>query len=192
MSNYNYMIGSNGELYHYGVLGMKWGVHRAQKRAAQNVKLGRKALKYDKKAAVYTKKSEKAHSELDLESANKAGIKAAKYRKKAATTRQKALKGDDIDRLSAEKKASKLEYKAAKYEAKSNRLSKGAGYGMKAMKYSIKSDKVAIKAAKARSEMASNKAYIDMMNRRMKSLDADTLKKVETSFEDYLKNKRSA
>jgi hypothetical protein len=107
--------------------------------------------------------------------------------KKAATTRKKALKGDDMDQVRAEQKATKLEYKASKKQAKANRLSKTAGYGAKAMKYSIKSDTTARKAAKARAKMASNKAYISMMNKRMDSLDKDTRRKVEGPMMQYLK-----
>lgn len=191
MNDNIYFISEDGELYHYGVVGMKWGIRRAQRRAQQNVKLGRKALNYDKKAAVYTKKSEKAHSELDLEASNRAAKKAANYSKKAAITRKKALKGSDSDQLRAEQKATKLEYKAARQEAKANRISKTSGYGVKAMKYSIKSDNVAVKAAKARAKMAKNEAYISMMNKRVDSLDADTRRRVEQSMTDYLKTRRS-
>lgn len=66
------------ELYHYGVVGMKWGVHRAQKKAAASVRLGKKALAYDAKAAKLNKKSEKIHAEMDLERSNKAAAKSAK------------------------------------------------------------------------------------------------------------------
>lgn len=167
------------ELYHYGVLGMKWGVRRASRLSSANAKLARKALAYDKKSASLTKKSEKLHAKNDLETSNRAATKAANYTKKAAAIRKKSLKGDDSAKLSAERKASKLEYKAAKQETKANRLSKTTGYGVKAMKYSVKSDKVATKAAKARAKLARNKAYIDMMNKRVDSLDKETLRKVE-------------
>lgn len=170
------------ELYHYGVPGMKWGVRKATLLSSRNEKLARKALGYDKKAAVLRKKSEKAHATDDLESSNRHALQAAKYRKKAAVVVKKSLNGTDSERLIAERKASKLEYKAAKKEAKANRLSKTTGYGAKAMKYSVKSDKVAIKAAKARSKLASNKAYIDMMNKRLSSLDKETRRKVEESM----------
>lgn len=182
MLDNTYILTSDGELYHYGVAGMKWGVRKANYYAARNEKLGRKALKLDKKAAVYTKKSEKRHAEYDLEMSNRSATKAAKYLKKAAVTRKKALKGDDADQVRAEKKATKLEYKAAKKEMKANRISKTSGYGAKAMKYSIKSDKVAAKAAKARAKMASNEAYISMMNKRLNSLDTETRNRVERSL----------
>lgn len=105
---------------------------------------------------------------------------------KAADARRNALYGDDVDVLEAERKAAKYEYKAAKQTAVSNRISKTTGYGLKALSYSIKSDKVAVKAAKARSKMASNDAYIAMMNRRLDSLDAETLRRVEKSMTSYL------
>lgn len=63
----NYIITSNGsfaneeELYHYGVIGMKWGVHRAHKYASADRvhKLKNKAAKYDTKASKYANKSDK-------------------------------------------------------------------------------------------------------------------------------------
>lgn len=111
--------------------------------------------------------------------------------KKAANVRRKTLNDSDYRQLNAERKATKLEYKAAKNSAKANRLSKTTGYGAKVMRYSIKSDKVAIKAAKARSKMTSNEAYISMMNKRLDSLDADTLRKVEQPLTQYLKRSDS-
>ena len=177
---------SEDELYHYGVPGMKWGVRKAARYSSKNERLARKALNYDKKAAVLRKKSEKAHANYDLETSNRSAIKAAKYRKKAAIIVKKSLGGSDSQKLAAERKATKLEYKATKKEMKANRISKTTGYGAKAMKYSVKSDKVAAKAAKARAKLASNKAYIDTMNKRMDSLDKETRRKVEESMSKYL------
>ncbi len=181
-----YWVSSNNELRHYGVLGMKWGVHRANRKTAKNVRLERKALKYDKESANLTKKAEEQHAKQDLGRSNRAAVKAAKYDRRAAKIRKKALGKDDIAQVTAEKKAAKLEYKAVKNRANANRLSKTTGYGASAMGYAIMSDKVAIKAARARSKMASNKAYISMMDKRLDSLDADTLRKVEMSMTDYL------
>lgn len=165
------------ELLHYGVLGMKWGVHRAISKSDANQRLQKKALNYDKKSANLRKKSEKLHSEYDLERSNKAARKAAKYDKKAAIVRKKALKEtNDFKKVLAEKKASKLEYKSAKKQIVANRISKTSGYGMEAMKYSIKSDKVAAKAAKARMKIASNEAYINATKRKISSLSEEDLR----------------
>lgn len=174
MSDYIYT--SDGELYHYGVPGMRWGVRRAKYKLAANEKLRKKALNYDKRAANLTKKSEKAHAELDLESSNRKATKAAKYEKKAASLAKQALKEDnEFKRANLERRSENSKYKAAKARAEGNRISKTTGYGLKAMKYSIKSDAVAIKAAKARKKIATNQAYVAKMNRKISTITPEDL-----------------
>lgn len=188
----NYILTSDGgfasedELYHYGVLGMKWGVHKSNRLAGANERLSRKALAYDAKAAKLYGKAERQHAEKDLGRYSKAASKVSKYQRKAASIRKKALGGDDFTQLRAERKAAKLDYKAAKNQAVADRLSKTTGYGLKAMRYSIKSDNVRIKAAKARSKIASNNHYRALMDKRLSSLDADKLKKVQEPLSKYL------
>lgn len=174
MSEYIYY---DGELYHHGVKGMRWGVRRALRKRSRNERLQKRALDYDRKSAQLTKKAEKTHAKEDLERANRKATKAATYDKKAAKLSKKALKTeDDFARARLERKAETLKYKAAKNRLESNRISKSAGYGVKAMKYSIKSDKVALKAAKARKKIANNQAYIEKMNRKISSLSQEELR----------------
>lgn len=177
------------ELYHYGVVGMKWGVHRARRRELANERLRVKAVKYDKKAAVLAKKSEKAHAKYDLKESNKVAIKAQKYKAKAAKVSKRALNTDDeMKRNKLEYKSEKLKLKSAKAMKKANELSKSVGYGDEAMKYSIKSDKVAMKAAKARKKIARNEKYIATMNKRASEISNDTIQRgrlaIEGSKED--------
>lgn len=173
------------ELYHYGVLGMRWGVRRSVAKSNAQSRLSARAIKYDKKAAAYTKKSEKIHAKEDLQSSNKASVKAAKYAKKSAVLNKKALKTDNnFTRSMLEKKSAKLDYKSAKQELKGNRISKTKGYSAKAMKYSIKSDRMAAKAAKTRMKMANNKAYYEMTKRKINTLSDENIKIAQNYLKD--------
>lgn len=162
---------SEDELYHYGVLGMKWGVRRAASKAAKNERLTKKALNYDIKSAKANKKSERIHAEQDLGQANRAAKKAAKLKVKSAKLHKKATKeGNAYVKSRLEKRAAKKEFKSATYRMKANKLSKMTGYGSSAMKYSVKSDKLARKAAKARLKIAENQRYIEKMNQKASTI----------------------
>lgn len=174
MSDFYY--GQPDELYHYGVLGMKWGVHRSLYKDTRNQKLAKKAAKYDEKSAELAKKAEKKHAINDLGSANYRAVNSAKYAAKSAKFQKKALKAkSDVGAAYYTKKANKASYKSAINKIEGDRLSKTKGYGIEAMSYSIKSNKMAAKAAKARKKIANNKYYITRMNQKISKLSRKEL-----------------
>lgn len=87
------MIESN-ELYHYGVLGMKWGHRRAQKRGETYTYKSHTTKKYEKKAAKAASKSK--HGSLHAESkwenrAKKYGDRAKRSAKLDAKEQKQSL-----------------------------------------------------------------------------------------------------
>lgn len=79
----------NNELYHYGVLGMKWGVHRAKKNVQK---------------AKNRRDSAKEWDEIAKDAKSKGKTKqAAKYKKYAATDRAVAKKYDAKSKAIIEK-----------------------------------------------------------------------------------------
>ena len=164
------------ELAHYGVMGMSWGVHRANKKIAKNMKYEKKAVKMDKKSAKAGMKAEKIHARKDLGVANRAALKSYKYAKKAAKIRKKELNtADPLQKSKLESKAAKYDYKSANMKGRGDRLSKQIGYGRKAMKYSIKSNNYAIKAARARRKIEKNNYYVEKMKRKITELSPEEI-----------------
>lgn len=139
MNNYTY----SNELYHYGVLGMKWGVrHDPRKAYSKGV---RKIQKLEAKSA---KRDEKARAVSARSSA-----RAARYRLKAAKATNIYRGGTLGTRIlnkiipgraeRAARRSGKYEYKAQKIESKIAR-NKGLSqrYERKAEKFYKKMDKI--------------------------------------------------
>ena len=178
MWQYNYNCALEDELYHYGVLGMKWGVHRSNSRMATNDRLARKATKFDLKAAKAMRKAENRHQKYDIEGKIKAIKKANNFKVKAAKYEKKASKAaNESKKLRLEQKAKKFALKSSKKAQEGEVISRATGYGMKSMSDLKKSLKYQRKADKARYKIAKNKYYRDKMQRKVSQISKEDRQK---------------
>lgn len=174
MWKYNYNYTMEDELYHYGILGMKWGVHRSNSRMARNDRLARKAAKFDLKAASTKRAAENRHQKYDIEGKVKAIKKANKFNVKAAKYEKKALKtSNESKKLRLEQKAKKFAFKSSKQAQEGETISRATGYGMNSMSKLKKSLKYQRKADKARYKIAKNKYYRDKMQRKVSQISKE-------------------
>ena len=93
----NYRIIRSDELYHFGVPGMRWGVHRNATRyyaakAKKLTKLDKKIRRLKVKSAKYNYKSAKAELSSDSEKAQRKSVKYKEKSNKAARRAEKSVK----------------------------------------------------------------------------------------------------
>ena len=169
----------NDELYHYGVLGMKWGVHRATRKAKNNTKLINESNKYNIKSAKYNIKSAKraakdigegfaTKSKKDVKRYLSANKRAAKYNLKSAKYKSKASKTSDRKSTRYSVKSDKYAVKSSKNKMRATRLSGEYATGSKGYKYAAKSDKYKLKSTKSLLKISRNKAYIQKIQQKIK------------------------
>lgn len=172
----NYVI-SNGELYHYGVKGMRWGVRRTpaqlgrrvDKLSKANKKLGLGYKRLTNKHEMYKERAEKVQARNTKYDAklDKATIKKAKWDTKVYSANH-GIKQFFI----SDRRAAKYMRKSAKYENKMNKAKKK----MKHDKWTVKAVKTQRAAKKAEKAIQKNEKLINTYNSTLKALDAGTVK----------------
>lgn len=131
---------SDSELYHYGVIGMRWGVRHGRAEEAVQ-KSARKVRKLQSKA---DKAGRKISSKAEFKAA-KYDRKAARYDRKAAKIKRKASRWFmPMNAEKAARKSSVLEFKSARFKERGSRIkAKQANAKYKVEKYTNKASKLA-------------------------------------------------
>lgn len=160
MSNYIisngtfYDCGSDDELAHYGVLGMKWGVRRNTRRLSSSDSATRA------KAAGALRKSR-----------DKGSAQIAKLKKKGVKLEEK----HEQHIIKSETKAAKLNAKAAKQRRKAYGLFTSSGKTAKrlgkAQLYETKANALTAKANEAKAKINKNNAMIKAFEREISNID---------------------
>lgn len=171
----NYCITPDGELYHYGVKGMRWGVRRAQKELRKSTfdneanRAFSKLQKHRAKGSAELTKLKKKHSKLEVDLAGSSQKDA-----------EKAIK--------LERKASKLDRKAAKKRKKAGSIltssKKAAKLAYQADYLKSRSDMLKSKASTMRATYERNKQRVES-NERMQKLFQTEIDNIDKTFAQY-------
>lgn len=176
----NYYITTDGELYHYGVKGMRWGVRRATKALRKSTSADdtnralSKLQKHRTKGSAELNKLKKQRDKLELDL--------------ATSSKKDAEKASKLER-----KASKLDRKAAKKRKKAGSIltstSKATKLSYEADYLKSRSDILKSKASTMRTKYAQTKQKVES-NERMQQLFQMEINKIDKTFAQYGKRNR--
>ena len=115
------------ELYHYGVIGMKWGIHRARKVLSSNNSTSEEKRRAISSLTKHKTKINKKINELNdekeyLDEKRSKDIKKTQFKENEYRQKANKLRRKKYGIFTSEDKAEMLEFKATKLDIKADKL----------------------------------------------------------------------